>query len=857
MYRCVVSSCQGRVPLRRFYGTGCHLRPSLSKQPSSTFLRNLRNNELLGVCPQENASTANMTLARCMSGHGHKTDKEIDVQQKSRMDDLPVPQGSWQESFHNLNRSNNIFLAVSSAFFVVTGFTMYKMNCFKWNSGPDIKSIPIKPEAIGLGAGTAATVDSAEAVVEESSVGPDLDVVPAEEPVTPTPTAEEPVAPTPAAEEPVAEESAAPAAEEPAAPTPVAEEPAAPTPVAEEPAAPTPVAEEPAAPAAEEPAAPAPVAEEPAAPAPVAEEPAAPAAEEPVAPAPAEEPAAPPPPEDTPPPPPPEDTPPPPPPEDTPPPPPPEETPPPPAEDTPSSPPTTAAEPETPKVEATTRTAENVAPESKATSIDWSQVPAIPAHVPYLLIGAGTASFAAFRSIRSADPKAQVLVVGEENYIPYMRPPLSKELWFSEDKSAVKNLKFKQWNGKERSIFFEPEAFYVEPKKLPYQENGGVSVLSGRKVVKLDASKRQAYLDNGTVIKYDKCLIATGGKPKNLPILSKAGSDVAEKTTLFRNIDDFRSLDKHLEEAKSVAIIGGGFLGSELACALGKKSQSHDLKVYQLFPESGNMGKVLPEYLSLWTTSMVKSEGVDVQPGVSVQTAVLKDNKVSLELNNGTSLDVDHVVVAVGLDPNTELAKTSGLEVDDKFGGFRVNSELEARSNVWVAGDAACFYDIKLGRRRVEHHDHAVVSGRLAGQNMAGAGKAYWHQSMFWSDLGPNVGYEAIGIVDSSLPTVGVFAKATEKDTPQAVVEATGEGLRSETEESAKPSMVPAAQLATPDADENFGKGVIFYLRDKVVVGVLLWNVFNKMPIARKVLKDGVESEDLHEVAKLFNIHET
>ncbi|CAI9716719.1 Hypothetical predicted protein [Octopus vulgaris] len=414
MYRCVVSSCQGRVPLRRFYGTGCHLRPSLSKQPSSTFLRNLRNNELLGVCPQENASTANMTFARCMSGHGHKTDKEIDVQQKSRMDDLPVPQGSWQESFHNLNRSNNIFLAVSSAFFVVTGFTMYKMNCFKWNPGPDIKSVPIKPEAIGLGAGTAATVDSAEAVVEESSVGPDLDVVPAEEPVTPTPTAEEPVAPTPAAEEPVAEESAAPteepaapaaeepaapAAEEPAAPTPVAEEPAAPAPVAEEPAAPTPVAEEPAAPApvAEEPAAPAPVAEEPAAPAPVAEEPAAPApaAEEPAAPTPAEEPAAPPA-EDTPPPPPPEDTPPPPPPEETPPPPPPEETPPPPAEDTPSSPPTTAAEPETPKVEATTRTAENVAPESKATSIDWSQVPAIPAHVPYLLIGAGTASFAAF-----------------------------------------------------------------------------------------------------------------------------------------------------------------------------------------------------------------------------------------------------------------------------------------------------------------------------------------------------------------------------------------------------------------------------------------------------------------------------
>lgn len=99
------------------------------------------------------------------------------------------------------------------------------------------------------------------------------------------------------------------------------------------------------------------------------------------------------------------------------------------------------------------------------------------------------------------------------------------------------------------------------------------------------------------------------------------------------------------------------------------------------------------------------------------------------------------------------------------------------------AGDCSCFYDTKLGRRRVEHHDHAVVSGRLAGENMTGAGKPYWHQSMFWSDLGPDVGYEAIGIVDSCLPTVGVFAKANSEDTPKAVVTATDEGMRSATEE--------------------------------------------------------------------------
>lgn len=160
------------------------------------------------------------------------------------------------------------------------------------------------------------------------------------------------------------------------------------------------------------------------------------------------------------------------------------------------------------------------------------------------------------------------------------------------------------------------------------------------------------------------------------------------------------------------------------------------------------------------------------------------------------------------------------------------------------AGDAACFYDVKLGRRRVEHHDHAVVSGRLAGENMVGARKNYWHQSMFWSDLGPEIGYEAIGLVDSSLPTVGVFARATDKDTPKAVVEATGESVRSETEKVAKPSSsdVSYAAPSKPLSEEEFGKGVVFYLRNDVVVGIVLWNVFNKMPIARQV-------------GRLFNSH--
>ena len=180
--------------------------------------------------------------------------------------------------------------------------------------------------------------------------------------------------------------------------------------------------------------------------------------------------------------------------------------------------------------------------------------------------------------------------------------------------------------------------------------------------------------------------------------------------------------------------------------------------------------------------------GVTVIPKANISEAQLNDDRIAITLESLSQTEgpkakwiiADHVVVAVGLEANVQLASKSGFEIDSKLGGYVVNAELQARNGVWAAGDAACFYDTKLGRRRVEHHDHAVVSGRLAGENMTGAGKPYWHQSMFWSDLGPKIGFEAIGLVDSSLQTVGLFSKADENDTPLAQVNESNEALRSE-----------------------------------------------------------------------------
>ncbi|XP_052896087.1 apoptosis-inducing factor 1, mitochondrial [Anopheles moucheti] len=499
----------------------------------------------------------------------------------------------------------------------------------------------------------------------------------------------------------------------------------------------------------------------------------------------------------------------------------------------------------------------------------------LPKHVPYLLIGGGTASIAAFRSIRGHDPKAKVMMITNELEMPYMRPPLSKELWFNP--TETEPLKFRQWNGSERSIFYESNDYYIDPSKLSDAVNGGVAVARGYEVHRLDVVNRKAILTDGTEITYDKCLIATGARPKNLPIFESAPRDVRERVTLFKNVHDFEQLSSKLDDGCRVAIVGGGFLGSELACALSKSEQTRKKKVevFQLFHEGGNMAKVLPEYLSSWTTARLREEGVTVWPKTQVKAVEMQGAKLKLTLMDDSVLLVDRVIVAVGSEPNTDLAKTSALEVDSQNGGFLVDAELRARSNVFVAGDAACFYDTKFGRRRVEHHDHAIVSGRLAGENMVGLNKPYTHQSMFWSDLGPRISYEAIGLIDSALPTVAVFAKRTAEEMSRAVAAVTGGANDSEKLQAANANVSvdvkavsitggeqkqvePAKEQSKgqQEPEDSFDKGVIFYLRDKKVVGLVLWNVFNRMGTARKILDQHTEYDDLNEVAKLFNLHE-
>ncbi|KAF9140720.1 Apoptosis-inducing factor 1, mitochondrial [Mortierella sp. GBA39] len=488
-------------------------------------------------------------------------------------------------------------------------------------------------------------------------------------------------------------------------------------------------------------------------------------------------------------------------------------------------------------------------------------------YYPYILIGAGTASFAAMEAIREKDPSAAILIIGNEDIGPYMRPPLSKEMWFNKEDETTKNLSFKDWQGKERNIVLHGKETIqsIDQEALNKIESAesGVKLLTGATVEDLNITEQSLTLNNGKVLKYGKVLLATGGIPKTLPVLQGAGEG---KVTTFRSVEDFKKLHSLVKSAdKKIVIVGGGFLGSELAVAVSHYGKEKNVKVTQIFPEDGNMGLVFPSYLSKWTTSQVEQEGVNVKPHSRIASTKAVGEQVELTLESGEKVLADHVVVAVGIEANVELAKKAGLELDEHRGGVVVNAELQARRNVYCAGDMTSFHDVTLGRRRVEHYDNAILGGRVAGQNMASdkLHKPYKHQSMFWSDLGPHIGYEAVGILDSKLSTVSIWTKKPTVAAADAA--AAEEGTKEESaaadkkdeskRERATATPLPAEVVKVEDK-EKYNKGLVLYLKDKKIVGLLMWNNFGKVDDARKILGQVYDTEKVEALVKPFGIHE-
>lgn len=376
-------------------------------------------------------------------------------------------------------------------------------------------------------------------------------------------------------------------------------------------------------------------------------------------------------------------------------------------------------------------------------------------HYKYLIVGGGMTADSAARAIRKIDPDGSLALMSTEPVAPYNRPPLSKNLWTG--KTNIKSI----WRK---------------------TESRGVELHLGRKIESIDPKNKSTLDDRGEVRTFDKLLLATGGTPRRLPF----GGD---EIIYFRTLEDYGRLRSLAEERRRFAVIGGGFIGSEIAAALAMNEKD----VVMIFPGEGIGWNLFPPDLALFLNDFYRKKGVNVLTKNSVVGLKTKDKQLVLETQSTENIPVDGVVAGIGTQPNIDLAQAAGLKVEN---GIRVDQFLRtSHPDIYAAGDVASFYNPALEKRlRVEHEDNANMMGDIAGRNMAGESVPYDHLPFFYSDLF-DLGYEAVGEVDSSLEMVA-------------------------------------------DWKEPFREGVIYYLRNNRVRGVLLWNVWDQVEAARKLIAE-------------------
>lgn len=381
----------------------------------------------------------------------------------------------------------------------------------------------------------------------------------------------------------------------------------------------------------------------------------------------------------------------------------------------------------------------------------------------YIILGGGMAGANAAMEIRQHDREGTLLIVTQETDRPYHRPPLSKEFWTEPD--------------------YPQETIYYS-----IATDDSIDFLTETTIKQLNADQQTVETTSGEVYRYEKLLYALGGAPKWID------GPVSERVLALRSLEDYRTLRRLTKQDSKVIIVGGGWVGAELAAGL----TVNDIDVTLVFPNEILNQKRLPRKLAQKFQQSFINLGVSLINNAYANRYRIEGDQVHLTLEDGTELTADVLVLGIGIQANVELAKVAGLEVDN---GIIANEYLQtSNKHIYAAGDVLNYPDVIIGRNRFEHEDQADHSGQTAGRNMTGAKEVYRH--------GAPLSYT--DVLDISIKGVGEMSRNRDDE----IIE------------------------------EVDGGYIVYYLSHGILSGVLTYNVNVDMDKARDILVHPPASAD-------------
>lgn len=318
-----------------------------------------------------------------------------------------------------------------------------------------------------------------------------------------------------------------------------------------------------------------------------------------------------------------------------------------------------------------------------------------------IIIGGGQAGCQTATSLRASGFLGEISIYCSENYLPYQRPPLSKKFLLGE-------------LDKER-LFFKPEKFY---------RDNNINFFLNSYVIKIEKENKKIFLNNNEEDSYDKLVIATGTKPREIDV----DKDSAKNIFYLRSIDDVLEIKGEVQSSKKVAIIGGGYIGLEVAAILKKLG----LSVTIIEMAGRILERVTSQIISDFYTKVHSEEGVKILTNTSVERITKKSKDMEILTNNG-SIRADFIVVGIGVIPCDELASESGLKVQN---GILVNEFCEtSEKDIYSAGDCTVhpnsYYNKDI---RLESVHNAIEQGKTVASSIMNKKEPYNQIPWFWSD---------------------------------------------------------------------------------------------------------------------------